>query len=587
MRVKQTINRGLVGSFGCLLVLLLAVAILPHDVQAEEFTINRFHSDITIHEDASVIVTETIEVTFHESRRGIYREIPVRYQTDYGETMRMPIDVAEVTDENGREWTTKISYPGNVINIRIGDADVWINGRQTYVITYEVTNALQYFEGFDELFWNVTGTYWDADILQASATISLSSDQTTSIEQAQCYTGRYGDREQACTVETFENGVKFVATRPLRPYEGLTVAYGFDKGIVAEPSDFQRFMWAINLADNWVLILPFVVLIFMITHWRRKGRDPKVRDAVAVMYEPPRVDGKPLNAAEVGTIIDERVDARDITSGLISLAVGGYLQIEETTKEGLLSLFDSKDYVLTKLKEPDPELSTFETRLMQDVFPAGRTSITVSDMNKKFYKHISGLKKRIYDDLQKKKFFGARPDKVKGRYMLYGVLTMFGTVFLTAPWGLAGFVQAIIAGLVSGFIIIMFSNAMPVKTRAGAQASIEAKGFQEFMMRVEKDRLERMAGKDLFFKYLPYAIALDVADHWAKAFEGIHQEAPSWYISPLGFTHFHAATFTRTLTTATSSMSNAMFSAPRGSGSSGGGGGFSGGGGGGGGGGSW
>jgi uncharacterized membrane protein len=116
-------------------------------------------------------------------------------------------------------------------------------------------------------------------------------------------------------------------------------------------------------------------------------------------------------------------------------------------------------------------------------------------------------------------------------------------------------------------------------------------GFQEFMNRAEKDRLERMKDKDLFSKFLPYAIALDVADNWAKAFEGIYQEPPQWYVSPGGFRTFSPYSFSHSLSSVTSSLSSAIFSSPRGSGISGGGGfggsGSSGGGFGGGGGGSW
>ena len=118
-------------------------------------------------------------------------------------------------------------------------------------------------------------------------------------------------------------------------------------------------------------------------------------------------------------------------------------------------------------------------------------------------------------------------------------------------------------------------------------------GFQEFMGRAEKDRLERMKDKDLFSRFLPYAIALDVVDNWAKAFEGIYQEPPDWYRSPAGFGTFHPYSFSRSISSATSSLGSAMYSAPRGSGVSGGGGGGFGGGGssgggfGGGGGGSW
>lgn len=94
-----------------------------------------------------------------------------------------------------------------------------------------------------------------------------------------------------------------------------------------------------------------------------------------------------------------------------------------------------------------------------------------------------------------------------------------------------------------------------------------------------------MGDKNLFFRFLPYAIALGVEDEWAKAFEGIYQEQPDWYVSPGGVKTFSPSRFSSSMNSLTSSLASAMFSSPRGSGA--GGGGFSGGGGGGGGGGSW
>jgi uncharacterized membrane protein len=131
---------------------------------------------------------------------------------------------------------------------------------------------------------------------------------------------------------------------------------------------------------------------------------------------------------------------------------------------------------------------------------------------------------------------------------------------------------------------------MPAKTKTGASAYMEVLGFQEFLSRAEKDRLQRMSDNNLFAKFLPYAIALDVVENWAKAFEGIYQEPPNWYVSPGGFRTFIPSHFSYSIASMTSNLSSAMFSAPRGSGTGGGGsggGGFSGGGFGGGGGGSW
>jgi len=154
--------------------------------------------------------------------------------------------------------------------------------------------------------------------------------------------------------------------------------------------------------------------------------------------------------------------------------------------------------------------------------------------------------------------------------------------------------KSIIASVLTGLPVILFAKYMPAKTRAGAAAYMDILGFQEFMNRAEKERLERLKDVNLFSKFLPYAIALDVADNWAKAFEGIYQDPPDWYVSPGGFTTFSPYTFTHSINSVTSDLTSAMFSAPRGSGTGGGGfggggggGGSSGGGFGGGGGGSW
>jgi uncharacterized membrane protein len=87
---------------------------------------------------------------------------------------------------------------------------------------------------------------------------------------------------------------------------------------------------------------------------------------------------------------------------------------------------------------------------------------------------------------------------------------------------------------------------------------------------------------DTFEKFLPYAMALGVEHHWAKAFEGIIQNPPTWYQSYGGqpFTTFY---FISSLGSMTQTASSTFVSAPRasssGSGwSGGGGGGFSGGG---------
>ncbi|MBM4140823.1 MAG: DUF2207 domain-containing protein [Nitrospira sp.] len=504
--------------------------------------------------------------------------------------MKTPIEVLSVTDESGKKWKHKITRPGNVVNIRIGDAEKYVTGKQTYIISYRLENAILFFDDHDELYWNVTGNYWKAPIKEASANVTLSIKNKSQNLLAACYTGAYGSRRSECGFVTYENSVEFFTKKNLNIGEGFTIAFGWDKGLISPPSSWKKFLWTIGIKENWIFIFPVFSLLFMINLWYKRGRDPRVRQSVTVMYEPPKYHNRPLSPAEAGTLIDEKLDPRDITSTIVGLAVKGYIKIEETKKEGLI--VDSTDYYLSKVKEPDDNLSLFEMEMMKDIFHGSLPGTFVSDMKNKFYTNLELLKDTLYGELVRKGYFLRSPDNIRKFYLKAGIIIIvFGVFFTSALLSSHSIGKSVLAWVIAGLPILGFSRVMPAKTKAGSSAYMDILGFQEFMNRAEKDRLERMGDKNLFSKFLPYAIALDVADNWAKAFEGIYQEPPQWYVSPGGFRTFNPYSFSHSLSSVTSSLSSAMFSSPRGTGISGGGGfgggGSSGGGFGGSGGGSW
>ncbi len=542
---------------------------------AQYFTITRFHSDITVQKDSSFIVRETIEVKFHRSRHGIYRELPFKYRDEFGKTITTPTTILSVMDGSGKSWKYQVKKAGSLINIRIGDPKRFVSGNQTYVITYEVENAILFLNDHDELYWNVTGNYWKADIVNASADVSLATKEKSKNLWAAGFTGIYGSKASECEHETYDNSGKFITRKSLTPGEGLTIVFGWDKGLVSPPPSWKKLLWMINLQENWVFLFPIASFLFMLNLWYRKGRDPRVREAVTVTYEPPRIGNRFLTPAEAGTLLDEKLDPRDITSTIIGLAVKGYIQIEEVKKEGLI--FDRSDYYLKKMKGPDGALSSFETELMSRLFSFAPSRLSVSSLKNKFYKDLNPLKKTLYGELVKNRYFLINPEKVRNLYFLTGFLSIVLGGFALAFFFPFSMGKGFIASGLTGLPILLFGRHMPAKARAGATAYMDILGFQEFMNRAEKDRLERMGDKDLFSKFLPYAIALGVADNWAEAFEGIYQEPPDWYVSPGGFRTFYPIGFTRSINTVTSSLGSAMFSAPRGS-SGGGGGGFGGGG---------
>jgi len=111
-------------------------------------------------------------------------------------------------------------------------------------------------------------------------------------------------------------------------------------------------------------------------------------------------------------------------------------------------------------------------------------------------------------------------------------------------------------------------------------------GLKMFLNNAEKDRINTLVNNnpEYFYNILPYAYVLGVTDKWAKQFEHISLQPPSWYSGYVPIAHFSASAFESSLTRGFGTMSSTMSSSPS---SSGGGGGSSGGGGGGGGGGSW
>lgn len=583
-----------------LMLFFIAFLIGVSTVYGKDITLNKFHSNISIYEDSGILVQETIDVEFHRQRHGIFREIPYIYRDDLGKRIKTPLKVINVEDEKGNPWKYMISRQGGNIFIRIGDPDKYVTGKNIYIITYRVDNVILFLPDSDELYWNVTGNGWDAPIKNVSVTVTLSFKKEIKEKWASCYTGVLGSTETKCSFKPMDNSISFTS-RNLNPYEGFTIAYGWNKGITKEPGTYKKVIWAIR--DNWIFSLPLLSFIFMFLLWYSGGRDPKVRESVAVQYAPPIYKENAMSPAEMGVLIDETLDMRDITASIVGLAVKGFIKIEEKERfllEGgneiskkvlklvaFLGSFDNTDYLLIKVKEIDKSLSDFEIKLMDALFESGKTA-SISGLKNKFYKNIPILKKIIYKSLVSKDYFRSSPNMMRNGYTIAGVLLSVSGFILGAILSDSIGGRAVFAGILTGIPVLGFARFMPAKTISGAKALNDVKGFEEFLSRAEKDRLERMKDENLFEKYLPYAIALNVVDNWASAFEGIFQKPPEWYSSTGEFRTFSTRGFASGLNGAMSSIGSAMASAPRSnSGSSSGGGGSSGGGSGGGGGGSW
>ncbi|HEV7551778.1 MAG TPA: DUF2207 domain-containing protein [Candidatus Angelobacter sp.] len=552
-------------------VLLALLCTLP--AWARSYHISKFNSNIHVAEDGSARIEEQITFVFSGEYHGIYRDMPVDYPGPSGSNYTLFIKLGPITDESGDKLKVEKKTSGGFLHLKIYVPGA-TNATRTVNIEYSVANPTRFFEDHDEFYWNVTGNDWPVPILEATSTIYFPAEATGKL-RAQAAEGVYGSNQRA-VAQVVGPSASFETTGPLPMRGGLTADVYIEKGVLHQPNAIARFFRFIR--SNPILMLPLWAFAVMFAMWWMKGRDPDPGMSVAPMYEPP----EKMGPAEVGTLIDGSVDPRDITSVLVDLAVRGYVKIVETQHKGFLS--STKDYEFHLLKDPSQwnELTDYERAMLQQVFAGGQVTL-LSSMRNQFYTALPMIKSEIMSALKSKGMYTVDPDSAKGYWGL-GVL-MVGLPFVALQvFGFADFLSsvpiAIVCALIALAIVIIIGKQLTATSIKGARTRVQIQGFQEFMNRVDADRLKRMP-PDTFEKFLPYAMALGVEHHWAKAFEGIVQNPPTWYQCSDGhmFSTFY---FVNSLGSMATTASSTFVSAPRasssGSGWSGGGGSSSGGG---------
>jgi hypothetical protein len=569
----------------CVLAFIATLFLAAPTTQARDLTIQRFDETVTVNPNGTIEVTEIIEARFTGFWHGIYRTIPVEYDSPQHLNYSLLLEPLSVTDDDGHPLKYEQKREGRYLKFKISVPDAR-DTTKTVMLRYRILNAIRFSDDHDELYWNVTGGEWDAPIRSASAKIELPEGVTGL--HAIAFTGAYGSRESDAQVETTGNIVQVSANHPLSYREGLTVVAGWDKGFVHPPSTAAKI--ALFLRSNWPLFLPFVAFFIMLWLWWTRGRDPE-RGSIAVQYEPP----DKLTPGECGTLVDNEAAMRDITATLVDLAVKGYLTIEQKDESHLLGLSHSKEYIF-HLKRPPTEWSAVrphELEMLSALFDDGSiTSVKLSDLQNHFYTHLPAIRSRIFDALMADGYYLHRPDTVRQGYIGAGIvigilLFVFGGA-LGAATGVAHLTW-VIAAILTAAVICIFGWFMPARTLSGARTFEKVLGFEQFLERVESDRLERIVKTpEMFEKFLPYAMALRCEKKWVAAFAGIAMQPPQWYSGPYG-SGFVPYMFVNDLNVMSAQASSVMASAPRSSsgGSGFGGGGFSGGGFGGGGGGGW
>ncbi|MEM0476539.1 MAG: DUF2207 domain-containing protein [Candidatus Aenigmatarchaeota archaeon] len=488
----------------CVLIFVGATTFSKNNQFPEE--IKSFFVTITINKEGSFLVKEEIVYDFGENyRHGIYRDIPL------GDTL---IDVKDVTDNLGNSYKYETHIEGNILRIKIGDPKKKIKGEHTYNIYYEVWNGINFFSNRDELSWNAIGTEWNVPIKKSGVIVRLPEKLPKENLRLSCFTGVKGSMESNCVIHVKENGeIVFESQKIFMPKEGLTIVVAWPKGIIKDiPNSIKIHLL---LRKIWPVIIPFFVFVYLFIKWLRKGKDFKIKKPIVVQYEPP----DNLRPAEVGLILNQRITGKEITATLIDLAVRGYIKIQE--------VFDNnskdKDFELIKLKDfenKQDDLREYEREILRKIF-GSKNKILVSELeNIKNNLKLSTIAKKLFSETGKK-YFVSNPQKIQDRLIVNGISIIIISILLAL---LVNNEVLFLAGLLSGFLLILFSKFMPKKTKKGIEAYWHILGFRNYINTAEKHRIKFQEKENIFERFLPYAIVFGLTEKWLKVFEELEDE---------------------------------------------------------------
>jgi hypothetical protein len=505
-------------------LLFFAFALLLSVLPAAAEQIEKFDTDIHCQRNGTLDVTETIVYDFgKQQRHGIFRFIPVNYDRGYGVYL-VQLDLLGVSDENGNPLHYSESTDARDSNIKIGSADALMTGVHTFKLHYSVTRAVNYFEGTPEIYWNATGVQWTHPIANAVARLYPPEGADVKNVMATGFIGELGSKAK-CAVTTTGQCVQYSAHN-LQPGQGLTIVARLPAGSVVLPTMLDR-VWGFILDWYAALLLPVGTGAALYFYWLYFGKDPDSGKPISVEWEPP----KDLAPAEVGTLIDERVDMPDIASTIFDLAARGYVKIKQTFSPVVFNMGD-KDFLFERLSTPptDPTpLKPFETLFMSSMF-GFENQIRLSQLRGSFWQYVPDIRSAIYDSLLINKYFQRDPNSDRQMFVCFGFTVC--AVGILSLFYLGNGLRASSAGaIISGIIIALSSEAMPVKTKLGSDALRRCKAFQRFVAMAEKDRIRVLAKDDptVFGRLLPYAMALGCAHQWADMFKDIITEPPNWY----------------------------------------------------------
>lgn len=397
--------------------------------------INTYDIKMVIDENGLIKVDQTLDVQFNEDRHGIFAYIPQTYN------MVWTIDNQEIEKDYyfpvrniqvyGDPYETESDNYDNVV-LKIGDANRYIYGQKTYHYSYTIQLRDLDLDGMQALYFNLVGDGWQIPIKHVNFSITLPKSWPSDIR---FYSGLYGS-EDAAIVDYAISGNVLTGTYEddLLTYQALTI-------YTPLPNDFFTF---IPPTDYSYFVIGFSGLLLVIAYllFLKFGKDDRVVETIEFNPIPD------LSSAQVGFVYDGMVDSKDIISLIIEWGYKGYLSITEVE--------DSKDFILTKIKDIELNEIRAEQTLFNQLFKSGDV-VTNDSLKNTFYISMQNAKADIYRYFQGNPKHQIYSNTATFFKVLFGSLGFVPLSLLFANYYYQLTYRGIIALIIAGVIFVFGS----------------------------------------------------------------------------------------------------------------------------------
>ena len=558
-----------------------------------DYYVENWHYRAVVHENNVWDIREHIDVQFVQPHHGIFVYRP-RIFTDLhdfeGEecffTYKLQVRDVQVPGWNFITDTNEDSQQNYVI--QIGDENVTLTGLQSYIISYTLVYPDDRIRTSDNIYHSVLGDGWPSNIRHFEFEIEFDKPlPELALDSCFVYSGpwNYHGDQWEVGQNTFISSYSLTGSIDNLPGgQAISFRISLPEGYFIDVPVLSP--WLPYLLYGIAIVLGLWLVSFLISI-RLKHPVPSVQ------FYPP----EGMNSAEVGTIIDNTADVKDLVSLIPWFAQQGYIRISEqpgqyTWSKSKVFLYYEKD-----LPENAPE---YQKNFLSALFPSG----TISDLSKLGDRssHISLALSGLKNQFIRERTLSNTSNMVwllplMAILMIFGYATdtrvcifdqdkfIFGIIFASlqccaamrrfrysevraysrtnALW--STLVVLLLAALHMGLIwalhepqdyflslqetycifgfsyfVLLLSDRFYTDTDYRIDTIGQLLGLREFIKTAEKKRLEMLVDEqpEYFYRILPYAMVFGLANRWADKFKDISIKTPDWYsgVSPSGDT---------------------------------------------------